>query len=105
MNLFPNQKKVIVNKAEANASNLYCILNLSCMYEAMRELKYNEFKIFMYLASNQDGFETGLSSVDIANKTGANQRKIQESINTLIEKGYLTLREGTTKTYDFNEKI
>lgn len=101
MKTYPNQKVITINKAKADRENTYATINKECLMKAITELTHNELKIYLYLASNQNGFQLALSSADIADKTNASKRKIQESINSLIEKGYLV--ETGSNSYDFIE--
>ena len=89
MTTYANQKIIRVVKADANKENIYAIFNKERLFEAMQKLTHNELKVYLYMLSNQDDYTFALSTTDIANKTGANKRKIQEAINTLIEKGYI----------------
>ena len=101
MKTYPNQKVITINKAKADRENTYATINKECLVKAITGLTHNELKIYLYLASNQNGFKMALSSADIAEKTNASKRKIQESINSLIEKGYLV--ETGSNSYDFIE--
>ena len=101
MKTYPNQKVITINKAKADKENTYATINKECLMKAITELTHNELKIYLYLASNQNGFQLALSSADISEKTNASKRKIQESINSLIEKGYLV--ETGSNSYDFIE--
>lgn len=103
MQTYANQKVIKVNKAVSNKENLYGIINKECMYTAMSDLKYNEFKVFMYISTNQDSYEFALSPQDIANKCGGNKREIQKSIESLIEKGYIRQVKEDSNRYDFFE--
>ena len=101
MKTYANQKVITINKAKTDRENTYATINKECLMKAITELTHNELKIYLYLASNQNGFQLALSSADIADKTNASKRKIQESINSLIEKGYLV--ETGSNSYDFIE--
>lgn len=101
MTTYPNQKIIKINKAKANKENTYSIINNDCLFSAMRELTHNELKVFLYLASNQNEYTFALSTNDLAEKTGASKRKIQEAVNSLIEKGYIVCQQGNL--YDFLE--
>lgn len=87
------QKKIrvykIKNTENENTKNIYGTINKESMYKALQDLKYNEFKIYMYIVTNQDGYEFNLSTKDISNKTGTDKREIQKCINNLIKKGYI----------------
>ena len=101
MKTYPNQKIITINKAKTDRQNTYATINKECLMKAVTELTHNELKIYLYLASNQNGYQLALSSADVAEKTNASKRKIQEAINSLIEKGYLA--ETGTNSYDFIE--
>lgn len=102
MTTYPNQKIVTVFKAEANKEHTYAVINKDALFRAARELTHNELKVFLYLASNQNEYCLALSTADIAEKMGANKRKIQEAINGLIEKKYIEHMVGNS--YDFYEE-
>jgi DNA-binding MarR family transcriptional regulator len=101
MTTYANQKIIRVVKAEANKENIYAIFNKEHLFEAMQKLTHNELKVYLYIISNQDNYTFALSTTDIANKTGANKRKVQEAINTLMEKGYI--EPVTDNKYEFYE--
>ncbi len=51
--LVPNQKLIIVNKAESNKKNLYCVLNLQSLDRACNVLQSKAgIKLYLYLAKN-----------------------------------------------------
>ena len=51
--LVPNQKLIIVNKAESNKKNLYCVLNLQALDSACNVLQSKAgIKLYLYLAKN-----------------------------------------------------
>lgn len=99
MNTYPNQKIITIKKAESNKDNIYGIINKDCMYEAMKDLTYNEFKIYMYCVTNQNNYEFALSTKDISEKTNASVRKLQEAVNGLIKKKYLVPVEEKSNKY------
>lgn len=89
MATYPNQKTVIVQKTPTEAEQVYCKFDKEGLFRAVQELTHNELKVYLYLASNKDGYRAGLSTADIAERTNANQRRVQSAVNGLIEKGYL----------------
>lgn len=99
-----NQKIVEVNKADT-VRHFYGTVNKDCMFHAMQELTYNEFKIYMYMITNQDKFTQALSTKYVADLVGANKRKIQDAVNGLISKGYLVHEENDMENrYVFYEE-
>lgn len=99
MNTYPNQKIITIKKAESNKDNIYGIINKDCMCEAMKDLTYNELKIYLYCVTNQDNYEFALSTKDISEKTNASIRKLQEAINGLIKKKYLVPVDENSNKY------
>ena len=95
----PNQKVIRVNKTKVNKGKTYTIIDNEVLFNAMQELTFNEFKLFMYIASNQDGYEFALSTKHVAEVTGGDQRELQKKVNSLIEKGYLVCEGGNKYTF------
>lgn len=102
MNLvYPNQKIVTIHKAPVDAQNIYLRIKKEAMQNASQNLSGEEFKAFMYLASNQDNFEMALSTEDMAAKMGGSIRGMQSAVRKLIAKGYLV--QQYKNRYDFFE--
>ena len=69
VNLVPHQKLIVVNKAESNKKNLYCILNLEALNRACNALQTKAgIKLFLYLAKNQNKYSFALSSKDLVKR-------------------------------------
>ena len=94
MNSNPNQKIILLHKAEYDDDHAYMRINKEVLFAAMSRLKPLEMKVFLYIVSNQDGYKFALSSKDIADKVRADKRKIQVAINGLIEKGVMVKSDG-----------
>ena len=102
MNLvYPNQKIVTIHKAPVDAQNIYLRIKKEAMQSASQNLSGEEFKAFMYLASNQDNYEMALSTEDMAAKMGGSIRGMQSAVRKLIVKGYLVQQHKNR--YDFYE--
>ena len=99
--VYPNQKVAEIHKEPTDKVHVYGVFNKDALMASLRELLPNELKVFIYLASNQDGFVTALSTEHIAEVTGANKDGVRVAIRGLIEKGYLVKNYGNY--YDFNE--
>ena len=99
----PNQKVVEVNKEVCNKQNLYATINLDAMGQAAQALDAGAFKLWIYFAKNQNGFEFALSSKEVENNFGMKIKQYNNAIDTLIDKGYL-VRQGDSNKYRFNEK-
>lgn len=102
--LVPNQKLIIVNKAESNKKNLYCILNLQALDRAVNVLQsLAGIKLYLYLAKNQDKYIFALSSSHFKEWAGVGKTAYDTAVAELITNGYLVHRAGTKDTYDFFE--
>ena len=102
MNLvYPNQKIVTIHKTPVDAQNIYLRIKKEAMQNASRNLSGEEFRAFMYLASNQDNYEMALSTEDMAAKMGGSIRGMQSAVRKLIKKGYLVQQHKNH--YDFYE--
>lgn len=106
LHLVPNQKAIrIMTKEKCDKDNLYACINLEAIEAAMAALDGNCFKLWLYLAKNQSGYEFGLSQKD-CEKYGLKKDAYQRAVNVLIEKGYLTEIElyPNLVGYAFTEK-
>jgi hypothetical protein len=106
LQLVPNQKAIrIMTKEKCDKDNLYVCINLEAIEAAMAALDGNCFKLWLYLAKNQSGYEFGLSQKD-CEKYGLKKDAYQRAVNVLIEKGYLTEIElyPNLVGYAFTEK-
>ena len=100
--VYPNQKIVTVHKAVVDEKNIYMRLNKKAMLNACKNLRGLELNAFLYLSSNQDGYEMALSTDDMATQMGGCVRSYQTAIRSLVEKGYLVHnRKNLYDFYDF----
>ena len=99
--VYPNQKVAEVHKEPVDKDHVYGMFNKEALMASLRNLLPNELKVFIYLASNQSGFVTALSTEYIAEVIGANKDGVRVAIRGLIEKGYLVKNHGNY--YDFYE--
>ena len=85
----PNQKLIVVNKAESNKKNLYCILNLQALDRAANVLqKKASFKLYVYLAKNQNKYIFALSSQDFEEWAGVAKTAYDSAVQELIDNGF-----------------
>ena len=97
----PNQKVVKINKEPCNKNNLYAAINLQAMEKAAIDLDAAGFKLWIYFAKNQCGYEFALSSKDVLDSFGMKRDQYNSAIEKLTKKGYLVKIEGNK--YTFNE--
>ncbi len=91
-----NQKRIIIGKrVKRNKENLYAMINLDALREAMQTLKGSSLKLWLYFNKNQDKYEFELSRVD-CKSWGIKKDSYYSAVTDLIETGYLVpLREGS----------
>ena len=90
MILSTNQKAVKIIKVEGEPFGL---INRMAAERAMKSLTGGAFKLWCYLALNQDGYLFGLSNKDVFAKTGISRATYQRAIQELVDKGYLVAVE------------
>ncbi len=94
-----NQKTVFVCKEVCDRENVYTQINMDALKYAMEHLTNAQFKVWMYFAKNQHGYQFGLSPAEAAH-WGIAKTTIQETVRLFIEKGYL---EKDGDIYYFHE--
>lgn len=98
----PNQKVIKVNKEICNKDNKYAAINLEAMESAASELDAGAFKLWVYFAKNQNGYEFALSQKAVEECFGMKKKQYDNAVSQLIEKGFLVVSKGNY--YIFNEK-
>ena len=95
----PNQKIVKVEKEPCGNGNLYAAINLKAMEAAAQNLDAGAFKLWIYFAKNQNGYEFALSSKDAKDTFGLGKSQYDTAIKKLISSGYLTNIQGNQYTF------
>ena len=90
MKLTANQKLVEVSKA---GDGKHTILNLEALQRASSDLQGEAFKLWVYLAKNQNGYTFALSMVDALSWGLGSRSSYYRAVKELEEKGYL-LKNG-----------
>lgn len=98
-----NQKLIKVNinvkfpkeKTKAEKNEIYGKVNKKCTSKAMLELTPSAFKIYMYIALQENGWSFGLSPANIEKNTGVGRTAYHEAIKLLIAKNYLIEMNNT----------
>ena len=100
----PNQRNITINKQPTNKQNLFTANNLDALDQAAGRLTSAAgFKLYMYLAKNQDKYNFWLSSADFESWASVGQRAYTTAFNELVEQGYLILKDGTKDIFIFND--
>jgi hypothetical protein len=103
MKAVENQKIVIVNKEASDKKHPYSIINVEAATKAGTTLSGNEFKLWFYIAKNQDGYSFALSRVTFCREMNVSSSTYYRAVDTLIEKGYLIQKEEGSNIYCFYE--
>ena len=99
-NTVPNQRLIAIHRERA-ASDFLGIKN-SHWQAAARDLGAHALMLYLYLASNADGFMLALSPAAIRQAVGMPSSTYRDQFVRLVDKGYLVQR-GDSNTYDFYE--
>lgn len=99
-NTVPNQRLIAIHRERA-VSDFLGIKN-SHWQAAARNLGAHALLLYLYFASNANGFVLALSPAAIRQAVGMPQSTFRDQFVKLIDRGYLVQR-GDSNTYDFYE--
>ena len=99
----PNQKTITTKGTTHDKSHPYGTIGVEAMEIAMNLLKPNTFKLWCYMAKNQNNHTFALSCVDACKFCNMGRNTYLTGIQELIEAGYLVNTSGNS--YDFYEKL
>ena len=97
----PNQKTITVCKELCDKQHYYTMINLNALQSAASDLKSGAFKLWVYLAQNQNNYTFALSNKAVAETFGIKKDQYDKAVKELIEKGYLI--ETSKNKYNFVE--
>lgn len=89
VNTVPNQNVIVIKKTPCQSNFLQ--VNIDEWMQAAKDCdrSFNAFKLYLYFASNEIGYEKALSKEDFARKTGVQKTSFYESLEKLKELGYV----------------
>ncbi len=96
---FPNQRLIKIHRERA-ASDFLGIKNENWQ-AAARDLGAHATMLYLYLASNANGYMQALSPVAVRQSIGMARSTYHDQFHKLLDKGYLV--PGTGNTFDFYE--
>ena len=99
-NTVPNQRLVEIHRERAT-SDFLGIKNINWQ-AAARDLGAHALMLYLYFASNANGFTLALSPAAIRQAVGMPASTYRDQFVKLTDKGYLVQR-GNSNTYDFYE--
>ena len=103
MSTVPNQKTVTTRSAIHDKSHTYGMIGIKAMELAMSLLKPNAFKLWCYMAKNQNNHTFALSCAHACEFCKMSKPTYLSSVQELIENGYLVNTSGNS--YDFYEML
>jgi len=103
MGTVPNQKVITTRGAKHDKSNLYACINIEAMEQAMAILRPNTYKVWSYMAKNQNNYTYALSCVDACRFCKISKPTYLACVQELIDAGYLVNTGGNA--YDFFEML
>ena len=96
---FPNQRTIKINR-EAAKRDFLGIKNENWQ-AAARDLGAHSLMLYLYLASNADGYNIALSPVAVRQAIGMARSTYHDQFHRLVDKGYLVPASGNT--FEFYE--
>ncbi len=96
----PNQRVINIHREKVSVDFLG-IQNLNWQ-AAARDLGAHALMLYLYLASNADGYNLALSPSAIRQAIGMPRSTYHDQFTKLVEKGYLV--QGSGNSFDFYEK-
>lgn len=87
----PNQRDIIINRKDALSSGRqYLAINCDTLAEASRNISGEvPFKLYLYLASNKNGYEFSFSPQHFSNIYGCSIDATRKAFVKLIESNYI----------------
>lgn len=101
----PNQRILTINKQPTDKQHKFTANNLAALDEAARRLQSKGgFKLYMYLAKNQDKYNFALSSADFCAWSGLGIAAYRTAFEELEKEGYLIKATDKQTIYTFYDK-
>ncbi len=105
INAVANQRVITVSKSLCDKAHKYTANNLEALDEAAFRLQSKAgFKLYMYLAKNQDKYEFALSSKAFIAWAGVGRDAYNSAFKELVEEGYLIAKSKKSNRYIFYDK-
>ncbi len=101
----PHQRTIQVNKAPTDKTHLYTSNNLAAIDEAAARLQsFGGFKLYIYLAKNQNKYTFALSSKAFFDWCGLGIQAYRTAFKELEDQGYLIPDKEQKNLYAFYDK-
>lgn len=104
MKTVPNQIVITVDKAKADKQHLYSTINLEAIdYAAIHLKSVGTFKLWLYIAKNQNQYEFALSRAAFLQWSGVSSGTYQSAVTELKNLHYLTPSPKQANKWIFHE--
>lgn len=98
----PNQRRIVISgKEKCDTDHVYARINKKAILEAMRNLTPTQFEVWLYLSSQNNGYDFAFSPAAVSKETGIAKSSLQAGIRKLIEQNYLIKRKDNSNIFDF----
>ena len=97
MTTYPNQKVIHINKNKYTANFLQ--VGIDEWQTAFKKFTPSAFAVYLYLASNADGFDLALSQKAIENALGIKKTSYHDAIEALKKEGYIEVLQGNIEVF------
>ena len=97
MTTYPNQKVIHINKNKYTANFLQ--VGIDEWQTAFKKFTPSAFAVYLYLASNADGFDLALSQKAIENALGIKKTAYHNAIEALKKEGYIEVLQGNIEVF------
>lgn len=101
MVVYPNQKVITVFKDDCKEN--YLKVSNENWHIACANLTYSAFKIYLYIASNKNGYSFALSYETINELIPMNRKTYDKAVKELKDCGYLRQVKGSA--WSFSDRI
>ena len=101
MAYYANQKTVKINKAEPQRDKAKIIVDREQLEIAAKQLTGNEFKLYMFFASDNNGFKRDFSPAHFAAVYGVSADTTRKLFKQLEDKGFIKEDEDKKNFYNF----
>ena len=98
---FPNQKVFRIHKEKP--AGAFLMISKDNFYNAYQDLDYAGTILYLYIASNCDGYELSFSPQAVHDTLGMPESTCRDQVKKLIEKGYLIQKSDNSNIFDFYE--
>ena len=100
----PNQRIIYIQRISADVRKDYFKIGNSQLDKAAADLSGNAFKLYIYLADNQNNYKLELSSKHFIQWSGTSDSTYDRAFKELKDKGYLIKAPDKKNIYLFVEE-